>query len=107
MLASHLATSDGGIDIVTNIWKERSKRSKKTGGIWCQIFEGFRDVLDSSWEGSAEIFTNHPTPLISVQSHGLPSWTEVTYRQCELEQWWGQDFMRGPSDLCLTSIRVR
>ena len=54
MLGSPLATSEGVIDVVTNVrnYKEPEYYHGKTGRIDVRHFEGFREVLDSSWEGN-------------------------------------------------------
>ena len=63
MLGSPSATSEGGIAIVTNErWGKARKILfiRKTGGIDGH-FEGFWEVLDSSWGGNwvyTEIFNN-------------------------------------------------
>ena len=48
MLGSPLAPSEGVIDVVTNVWENKTYMGK-TGGIDVRHFEGF---LDSSWEGT-------------------------------------------------------
>ena len=51
MLGSPLSTIEGGIDITTDIRRNYDKRDKgKADGIDIRHFDGFWEVLDSSWE---------------------------------------------------------
>ena len=72
---SPLATSEGWIDIVTNIWN----KGKFTRYIWKtgSHFEDFWEVLDSSWEGVLKFLV--PTqPFISA-SPGQSTVKEINF----------------------------
>ena len=72
MLGSPLATSEGAIDVVTNIRnKIKSTVKGKTGGVYIRHFW---EVLDSS--SGRELSIEPFDTLYICPSHGLPSWTE-------------------------------
>jgi hypothetical protein len=53
IFGSPLATSEGGIDIVTNVREEiKRKKSWKTGGIGVRHFEDFWERVDTSCKGN-------------------------------------------------------
>ena len=53
MLGSPIATSEGGIDVITDVRDPKFREKiRKTGGIDVRHFWRFSKVLDSSWEGN-------------------------------------------------------
>ena len=79
MLASPIATDEGGIGVITNARVVVIYISGKTGGIDVRHFEGI--WIGFKLGGELKDWKIEPTPFImnSSPSHGLASWTDLMW----------------------------